>query len=238
MNQEGGARIAETNQRLRSHTPESTGELISAGVLSRGKIRGDFDIRIGYRVIEWPPHNGVRIGIHFGEPGIEQRILERVSYSENNDGNGQESYTTFYYGGDQRIYTPTTIRRAPFGLGDRIDRHGIHADADHWVPYTGVPDWRRSFGFSGWSHDPVLPDRSGSRLTTVVASWDLVFPEGPPIVDAGTDDGHRGRSVVRRLVYRYRDTGAHTVTRDFGDLWHVDTRATHAYADNGATPPR
>src|SRR5690606_16443746 len=86
VNQEGGARIAETNQQLEvTIPPESTGELISAGVLSRGKIRGDFDIRIGYRVIEWPPHNGVRIGIHFGEPGIEQRILERVSYSENND---------------------------------------------------------------------------------------------------------------------------------------------------------
>ena len=243
VNQEGGARIAETNQQLEvTIPPESTGELISAGVLSRGKIRGDFDIRIGYRVIEWPPHNGVRIGIHFGEPGIEQRILERVSYSENNDGNGQESYTTFYYGGDQQIYTPTTDTSGTLRLvrqGSTVTAY--YADADHWVPYTS--GWTTtgdvSFGFSGWSHDPVFAGKPVRFALDnfVVASGDLVFPEGPPIVDAGTDaTATEGGSVAFAGSFTDTgDTGAHTVTWDFGDGGTASTlEATHAYADNGA----
>lgn len=77
----GGSSIAEANQRLEISFPaSSTGAAFAAGVNSRCQLHGDFDVEVGYELLNWPLANGVRIGLR-----AAGGIMGRTSFCKNPD---------------------------------------------------------------------------------------------------------------------------------------------------------
>lgn len=52
----------------------STGGTIGAGRTSKCKLRGDFDLQVTYEVLDYPPSNGVKIGIRAEDLGSVERV--------------------------------------------------------------------------------------------------------------------------------------------------------------------
>jgi hypothetical protein len=75
--QGSGPTIVESNQRLEITLPAQSAEapapapdIFSAGYTSVCRLRGDFDIQVGYTLPTWPFQNGVRIGLNVGFGGV------------------------------------------------------------------------------------------------------------------------------------------------------------------------
>lgn len=76
--QEGsGPTVVETNQRLEIALPAQSAEdpapapnIFSAGYTSACRLRGDFDVQVGYVLPVWPIRNGVRMGLNVGFGGV------------------------------------------------------------------------------------------------------------------------------------------------------------------------
>jgi len=60
----GDSTVNEANQQLEIDIPStSSGDAFYSGYSSQFRIRGDFDVEVSYKLIEWPATSGVRIGM-------------------------------------------------------------------------------------------------------------------------------------------------------------------------------
>lgn len=70
----------EENQQLEIDIPStSSGDAFYSGYSSQFRIRGDFDVEVSYKLIEWPATSGVRIGMIARSSSAFSFALERVS---------------------------------------------------------------------------------------------------------------------------------------------------------------
>ena len=44
----------------------SDGDFFGHGLAGTCQLNGDFDLRVSFRLLDWPPHNGVRVSLYLG----------------------------------------------------------------------------------------------------------------------------------------------------------------------------
>jgi hypothetical protein len=66
-----------------------------AGINSKFRLKGDFDAIVDYRLISWPPANGVRLGFE-GGPNDQGFMVKRVSFGPDELPNQGEAYFAFF----------------------------------------------------------------------------------------------------------------------------------------------
>jgi Dolichyl-phosphate-mannose-protein mannosyltransferase len=80
----------------------------SARLSSLCKLRGDFDVQLHYRLVKWPPSNGVRVGLIAQESNTDDKLIhnhlkgvERISFGSKMDfpGKPREVYAAHFNGG-------------------------------------------------------------------------------------------------------------------------------------------
>jgi hypothetical protein len=75
-----------------------------AGLNSKFRLQGDFEMTVDYRLITWPPDNGVRLG--FEGPGFSasdyvEFMVKRVSFGPDEPQNPKENYLAMFKEGTQ-----------------------------------------------------------------------------------------------------------------------------------------
>lgn len=168
-----GASLTETNQRLEIAFPANTSGTCVSGVVSTCRLRGDFDIRVDYHLLEWPSLNGVRIALAGNFPGPP--AVERTSR------NGQEVYLTDFDDNIQGI-TATNDTEGAFRLvrrGNTVTgyyRSGAGWEEVHTGPTTtnDIP-----FDLRAWTQANEF-SRKGVRIAfdnLVIDEGSLICPE-------------------------------------------------------------
>jgi hypothetical protein len=72
-----------------------------AGVRSKFFLKGNFDMTVDYRLITWPPTNGVRLGFEGPGPDSDQVFLvKRISWGPDELQDPQEVYKAFFADGE------------------------------------------------------------------------------------------------------------------------------------------
>lgn len=88
-----GARIAEVNQELEFTMPSgSSGIEFGSRLVSRFLLRGDFDIRVDFSLLQWPSYNGVRTAMGLADRYFEDYGVERSSLSSGDPLGAREVY--------------------------------------------------------------------------------------------------------------------------------------------------
>ena len=95
---------------LQTHLSQQGGELRiqidggsvdhGAGINSKFRLKGNFDATVDYRLISWPPANGVRLGFE-GGPNDRGFMVKRVSYRPDEPPNPKENYFAYFNNGSQ-----------------------------------------------------------------------------------------------------------------------------------------
>jgi hypothetical protein len=121
-------------------------QAFGAGVKSRCTLAGDFDLRVNYALLGWPPRNGVRVGLIAGDAGMTERT-SNINGVDNTYllGIGAASYGT----------TATTDRTGSL----RIERRGTTVTSyilveGEWVPIADAQTTQSPVGVTleTWSH--------------------------------------------------------------------------------------
>jgi len=161
-----GPRIIERNQRLEMLLPASSTESPAGGFsgnyVSVCKLRGDFDIRVSYALLEFPAFNGVRVGLVVQESDqVSPAAVERTSFSQHDALSPGEVYLTDF-GGVTQVSTTDTRGRL------RLTREGNTLTGYYFD--TNVKDWQSissatyitndvHFSIAAWSHDYAFDDQ-------------------------------------------------------------------------------
>jgi hypothetical protein len=66
-----------------------------AGINGKFRLKGDFDASVDYRLISWPPTNGVRLGFE-GGPNDNGFMVKRVSFGPDEQPIQKEDYMAFF----------------------------------------------------------------------------------------------------------------------------------------------
>ena len=154
----GQPTVSEVNARLEAAFPaNSTGSLFSADVTTVKWLVGDFDTQVDFALLNWPAHNGVRVGLIASPlttgPGAG---IERVSRIPGECG-GAEDYCTDIAG--QVAWVATDDLAGTLRLvrtGSTVS--GYYLDSENWVLVGSEPwtDGDTHLALAGWSHDSVF----------------------------------------------------------------------------------
>jgi hypothetical protein len=161
-----GPRIIEMNQRLEMVLPASSMQSSSGGfsgnLVSVCKLRGDFDIRVGYTLLEFPAFNGVRVGLVVQEgDGVSVAAVERTSFSQHDTLAPGEVYLTDFRG-VARVSTTDSSGRL------RLTREGNSLTGYY---LTNINEWKSissatytasdvEFSIAAWSDDAAFDDQA------------------------------------------------------------------------------
>jgi hypothetical protein len=81
---------------LRLTLGQGAGSQEGAGVKSKFSLKGDFEMTVDYRLITWPPANGVRLGFEgpgFSADDYTEFMIKRVSHGSNEGSmSGKEAF--------------------------------------------------------------------------------------------------------------------------------------------------
>jgi hypothetical protein len=105
--------------------PAAGDNYIASGIASRCKVSGNYDLRVDYRLLEWPRANGV--DLIFGTD--YQRNIGRLSTPA-------DAYYA-YPGGTSLSTSDTSGRLRLVRSGDLI--HGSYLHAGQWIPFWEAP---------------------------------------------------------------------------------------------------
>lgn len=150
--EKGGPVAAESDGMLEIILPaESSGDDFSAGYQSTCKLRGDYDIQVDYNLIEFPPQNGVRIGLCAEGGGVE-----RPSMSNHDSWPTGEHYSTDFSGAVSLL--PTSDRMGKLRLvriGNMITGYYFKSDTSTWqtIGSGSANTGDTFFTLGAWSHD-------------------------------------------------------------------------------------
>lgn len=76
--------IDEVNRRVEvSHSASASGYIFYSQYKSTCGLKGDFDIQVDYKLLEWPSANGIRVGLAVQDKSQSGGVVERVSVSKN-----------------------------------------------------------------------------------------------------------------------------------------------------------
>jgi len=176
-----GAQIAEQNQQLEFFMPSfASGEEFGTRLLSDFQLRGDFDIRVDFRLLEWQSFNGMRIAIGLTHSLFDDYGVERSSLSSR-EGAGVEVYVADF---GPFVLVPTSDSTGTL----RLVRTGAtqtayyHSDGT-WVPILSddAPPGDAFIQLHGWSHDYAFEDHDVRAAfdNFTVMSGEVIWPTTP-----------------------------------------------------------
>lgn len=161
-----GPRIIERNQRLEILLPASSAESggggFSGNYLSVCRLRGDFDIRVTYALLNFPAFNGVRVGLVVSESGqVSSAAVERTSFSQHDALSPGEAYLTDF-GGVTRV--STTDKRGRLRLmrtGNTLTGYYFDHNFKEWKSISSASYTINDvyFSIAAWSHDAYFDDK-------------------------------------------------------------------------------
>ncbi|MCX5806089.1 MAG: hypothetical protein NT010_08490 [Proteobacteria bacterium] len=162
----------------------SSGPDFSAGLRSKFELKGDFDIRIKFQLLDWPAANGVRAGIQYGSkdfPGNGQVVRQSVGAGE--PPNPKENFVTnFQEVGSMDV---TFIPQGATIGGLRLQREGSVMTGYYSISYgtwnlidshdysaTGALGEWVGIGLAAWSHTTLIGSE-GEIISPVFSGQDV-----------------------------------------------------------------
>lgn len=177
-----GAQLAEQNQRLEFFMPaNASGSEFGARLISRFELRGDFDIRVDFALLEWPFYNGVRIAIGLTDFYFDDYGMERSSLSAIEPLGAQEVYVADF---GPFVLVPTSAFSGKLRLvRTGSTQTGYYESGGSWLPVLtdDAPGGDVRIQLHAWSHDYAFRDwnvRAALDNFTVV-SGTVIWPTTP-----------------------------------------------------------
>ncbi|HTE20880.1 MAG TPA: hypothetical protein VK689_21150, partial [Armatimonadota bacterium] len=159
-----GPELEEREQRLEVRLPAtSSGEDFFYGVTTRPLFRGDLDAQVDFQMLDYPPANGVRLGIIIQGPEGGPTALQRTSFSERELSAGpREGY--LLHSGDELEQHPSEDLAGKLRLtrvGTTVTGYFWDAATEAWVPFASLPgtDTNVHISLAVWSHDRAFADQ-------------------------------------------------------------------------------
>ena len=126
--------------------PENTASTFHVDAMSTWLLRGDFDIQVDYRLLSWPAHNGIRVGLKAGgvQSGAALDAVLRMNDAvlRLRDSDPEESYVT-HFGDGVRGNLPTSDSAGTLRLVRRGDRiAGYYLSHNAWMQIREGPAGR------------------------------------------------------------------------------------------------
>ena len=182
-----GPQLAAANQQLEVTIPQDAGGTDFGAILaSRFRLRGDFDVQVGFRLLTWPLGNGVRMGLGtdtgalLPHPGVE-----RISFGQSDyPGAPRESYLTDFPDGVGGITATDDVVGALRLVRHGATQTGYYLNGDVWETiHTGpAPTADIGIRLATWSGYQF-------RHWNVVAAWDELVINSGEITGVVADQG-------------------------------------------------
>jgi len=141
----------------------SDGNFFGHGLAGTCRLSGDFDLRVSFRLLDWPARNGVRVSLYLGSLADiknEGIYLERDNYDDE-VGNPLEVYVYYADEGLTYVEHPTADMSGRF----RLRRDGSivtgYIWSDHeWIELGSSDAGRQNLPFAlfVYSHDSEFAD--------------------------------------------------------------------------------
>jgi hypothetical protein len=163
---------------------DSSGAYFGAGIRSKFELKGDFDIRVKFQLLDWPATNGVRAGIQYGSrdlSGIGQVVRQSVGTGE--PPYEKENFVTNFQEVDSMDVTLIQQEATEGAL--RLKRvgsvmTGYYSTADdiwnfidsHDYSATGALGEWVDIGLFAWSHTTLI-DSNGNTISPVFSGQDV-----------------------------------------------------------------
>ena len=160
-----GPESEETNRRLEIVLPAdsrgTTSDVFGVSYDSVCRLRGDFDIRVSYALLEFPALNGVRVGLGVHEPGQFSQVVERTSFSQHDALPPGEVYLTDFGGVIEVPTTDTSGRLRLVRKGKTLTGYYFDAISGDWQSISSVTYTANEvhFAIAAWSHDLFFDDK-------------------------------------------------------------------------------
>jgi hypothetical protein len=177
-----GAQLAEQNQELDFFMPaSSSGAEFGARLVSVFQLRGDFDIRVDFRLLQWPDYNGMRTAIGLTDSYYDDYGMERSSLSASEPLGAQEVYVADF---GPFVLVPTqdftgTLRLVRSGS----TQSGYYLGSGGWIPVLtdAAPAGDITIQLHAWSHDYAFQhqDVRAAFDNFTVVTGQLVWPSTP-----------------------------------------------------------
>lgn len=159
-----GPEVAVQGGRLEVTIPagskETTSGVFAAGLISRFRLTGDFDIQVDYALLDWPPVNGVRTGIIASvEPGTYGPMaVERASDAHVTFVSGTEFYVAdFELQEGLGTFVPTGDGSGALRLGRTgTEWSAYYYSGGRWLRFYSIPRGTTEDVYvclAAWSHD-------------------------------------------------------------------------------------
>lgn len=149
-----GPSVKETNKRLEINIPYlSNGSSFGAGYETKCRLKGDFDIRVDYNLLNWPYNNGVSTGFWLDSIGSVERISfegkeKYIVYSASNDKIIGESETN-HNSGKLRLVRRSNIVKGYYYNGSGWEFLGSITSTTNDIPFL----------IGAWSSDYIFADK-------------------------------------------------------------------------------
>jgi hypothetical protein len=136
-----GPSIAEVNQQLEATIPgSSSGQDFGVKLSTEFFFRGDFDVQVDFRLLQWPYGNGVRLafGVDWGflfPPGVERISFGQFDYP----GAPRESYITDLDGSVCGFVETTDLEGALRLVRTGSTQTGYYRQGNSWVMICSGP---------------------------------------------------------------------------------------------------
>jgi hypothetical protein len=174
--------VVEQNQQLEFFLPaSSSGSEFGARLISGFQLRGDFDIRVEFRLLQWPADNGVRIAVALTDDWFDDYGMERSSLSAREQLGAQEVYIADF---GPFVLVPTDDVTGKLRLvRSGVTQTGYYWHDGEWIPVLtdAAPGGDISIQLHAWSHDYAF---TGSDVRAAfddftVMTGELIWPGTP-----------------------------------------------------------
>lgn len=156
-----GPTAEETNQRLEITIPEDAADDRIAGFFNAEyrsvcELAGDYDVQVDFELLQWPPENGVRVGLTTEPIGP----VERVSAAPSESG-PRERYLTHFTDGIHGLTATTDLSGKLRLVRNGGSVTGYYFNGGNWVSIhsAAVTTGNVDFRLAAWSHDVYFSDQ-------------------------------------------------------------------------------
>ncbi|OLD12935.1 MAG: hypothetical protein AUI93_02025 [Crenarchaeota archaeon 13_1_40CM_3_52_10] len=247
-----GASVIATNRTVQVSIPANSANdpslgIFGAGLSSRCTVSGDFDVQVGFRLVNWTFSNGVRVGLA-STPGpfftsdfsvTPPFAVERISFGSAADGSPslpREAYLTHFSDGVQGITATSDVSGSLRLVRSGGFATGYYLSSGNWVMIHTGPTISQDVHLNivAWSHDFVF-----THTFVKVAFDNFTLNKGSAACPALTLSPTRGplgtKVVVQGSGFPVSPFGPGTIMVDFDDMllgFATDTNGTFSFAFN------
>jgi hypothetical protein len=174
-----GAQVTVQDQQLEFFFPASaSGVEFGVRLVGVFQLRGDFDIRVDFRLLLWPRFNGVRTAIALTDAYDNDYGMERSSLSGTEPLGAQEVYVVDF---GPIVLVPTTDVTGSLRLArSGSTQTGYYRAGGEWIPVQTdtAPAQDITIQLHAWSHDDAFAngDVRAAADDFVVMAGQLVWP--------------------------------------------------------------